>query len=237
MRALRFGLAAALVIIEAAAATALVVASNHDTRPWLTAGFAIPAGLTFVAAGLVALWRRPDNVTGSLLAATGYLWFIAALTESNNSWLFTIGFVFSQPRLRRVRRADPRLSRRAPDAPRRDPRRRRRPHRVDRQPPRGARRREPVDGLRRLPAERGRGRRLADGRLGRDARLDRDHRRRPGADRGDPRRPLAPRLGHEPADAPPRLPLLRHLARAADGLGRARLGLGAGRTRSSGCSS
>ena len=95
MRALRFGLAAALVIIEATAATALVVASNHDTRPWLTAGFAIPAGLTFVAAGLVALWRRPDNVTGSLLAATGYLWFIAALTESNNSWLFTIGFVFS----------------------------------------------------------------------------------------------------------------------------------------------
>ena len=41
----------------------------------------------------------------------------------------------------------------------------------------------------------------------------------------DPRRPLAPRLGHEPADAPPRLPLLRHLRRAADGLGRARLGL------------
>ena len=43
----------------------------------------------------MALWRRPENVTGSLLAATGYLWFIAALTESNNSWVFTIGFVFS----------------------------------------------------------------------------------------------------------------------------------------------
>src|SRR6478609_1594317 len=95
MRALRFGVAAALVIIEAAAATALVVASHHDTRPWLTAGFAIPVGLTFVTAGLVALWRRPDNLTGSLLAATGYLWLISALTESNNSWLSTIGFVFS----------------------------------------------------------------------------------------------------------------------------------------------
>src|SRR4029079_6704310 len=84
-----------LVIIEAAAATALVVASHHDTRPWLTAGFAIPAGLTVVAGGLVSLCRRPDSLTGSLLAATGYLWFISALTESNNSWLFTIGFVFS----------------------------------------------------------------------------------------------------------------------------------------------
>ena len=174
MRALRFGLAAALVIIEAAAATALVVASNHDTRPWLTAGFAIPAGLTFVAAGLVALWRRPDNVTGSLLAATGYLWFIAALTESNNSWVFTIGFVFSN--LAFV--AFVALILAYPDghltAPRRDPRRRRRPHRADRQRPRGARRRDA-----RRPAattaRRARSRVVDSpgGRLGRDARLDR----------------------------------------------------------------
>ena len=95
MRAVRFGAAAAFGILEAVAATILVVSSSHDTRPWLTAGFAIPAGLTFVTAGLVALWRRPENGTGTLLAATGYLWFIAALTESNNSWVFTIGFVFS----------------------------------------------------------------------------------------------------------------------------------------------
>ena len=139
MRALRFGLAAALVIIEAAAATALVVASNHDTRPWLTAGFAIPAGLTFVAAGLVALWRRPDNVTGSLLAATGYLWFIAALTRVEQLVDLHDRVRLLEPRLRRIRRSDPRLSRRAPHAPRRDPRRRRGPHRADRQRPRGAR--------------------------------------------------------------------------------------------------
>ena len=194
MRALRFGLAAALVLIEAAAATALVVASNHDTRPWLTAGFAIPAGLTFVAAGLVALWRRPDNVTGSLLAATGYLWFIAALTESNNSWIFTIGFVFSNLAFVAfvaliLAYPDGHLTRRAAILVAVG----------------GltalignilvvARRRDSLDGLRRLPAERGRGRRLADGRHGRDARLDDRHRRRPGADRGDPRRPLAPRV-------------------------------------------
>ena len=64
MRALRFGIAGVLAIAEAIVAAALVVSSNHDSHPWLTAGFAITAGLTFVGAGLVALWRRPENATG-----------------------------------------------------------------------------------------------------------------------------------------------------------------------------
>ena len=226
MRALRFRLAAALVIIEATAATAL-----HRSEQPRHAGLAHcrlrdPGGVHLRRRGDVALWRRPDNVTGSLLAATGYLWFIAALTESNNSWLFTIGFVFSNLAFVAfvaliLAYPDGRLTRRAAILVSR-----RRSRRVDRQRPRGPRRREPLDGLRRRSAECGRGRRLADGRLGRDVRLDRDHCRRPRADRGGPRRPLAPRLGHEPANAPPRLPLLWHLPRAADGLGRDRLGLG-----------
>jgi PAS domain S-box-containing protein len=91
VRALRFALAAAAALVEAAIATALVFASNHDSSPWLIAPFALSAGLSFVAAGLVALWRRPDNATGFWLAATGYLWFIAALTESNDTWVWTIG--------------------------------------------------------------------------------------------------------------------------------------------------
>ena len=95
MRALRFGIAGVLAIAEAIIAAALVFTSTHDSHPWLTSAFAITAGLTFVAAGLVALWRRPENATGLWLAATGYLWFIAALTESNQSWVWTVGFVFS----------------------------------------------------------------------------------------------------------------------------------------------
>jgi len=95
MRAARFGVAGLLAIAVAVGATVLVVSSSHDSRPWLTAGFAITAGLTFVAAGLVALWRRPDNATGAFLTATGYLWFVAALTESNNEWAYTVGFVLS----------------------------------------------------------------------------------------------------------------------------------------------
>ncbi len=69
--------------------------ATTTAEPWLTAGFAIIAGLTFAGAGLVALWRRPENATGAWLAATGYLWFIAALTESNNSWVWTVGFILS----------------------------------------------------------------------------------------------------------------------------------------------
>ncbi len=93
MRAFRFGVAAVAALVEAAIAIALVFASAHDDRPWLVAVLAATAGLSFVLAGLVALWRRPENATGFLLAATGYLWFVAALTEGNDTWVWTTGFV------------------------------------------------------------------------------------------------------------------------------------------------
>lgn len=93
MRAARFGLAGAVALVEAVVAATLVAASDHSSQPWLTAVFALTAGLSFVAAGLVALWRRPENATGAWLAAIGYLWFLASLTESNNPDLWTAGFV------------------------------------------------------------------------------------------------------------------------------------------------
>lgn len=93
MRPLRFALAGVAGLVEASAAIALVLTSAHNSNPVLAAAFAATAGLSFVTAGLVALWRRPENATGFLLAATGYLWFLAALGESNNSWVWTIGFI------------------------------------------------------------------------------------------------------------------------------------------------
>ncbi len=93
MRALRFGIAGAIALFEAALAITVVASSDHDPQPWLTATPAITAGLTFVAAGLVALWRRPENATGKWLAATGYLWFLASLTDANSSALWTAGFM------------------------------------------------------------------------------------------------------------------------------------------------
>ena len=74
-------------------AVAFVFTSDHNAHPWLIAAFAVTAGISFIVAGLVALWRRPENSTGFLLAATGYLSFLAGLTELNDSWIWTIGFI------------------------------------------------------------------------------------------------------------------------------------------------
>jgi PAS domain S-box-containing protein len=87
-----FGLA--LLLVELSAAIALYVTSDHRVDPTQTVVIALTSIAMFALAGLVALWRRPTNRTGLFLAATGYLWFLGALTESNSSWLFTIGWIF-----------------------------------------------------------------------------------------------------------------------------------------------
>ena len=73
----------------------LVLTSDHEDNKAATIALAVTAGLSFIASGLVALWRRPENRTGYLLAAVGYLWFLGALTEANNDWLFTVGGALS----------------------------------------------------------------------------------------------------------------------------------------------
>ena len=87
--------AAAGAVLLAAGATWLVLASEHEDNPAATLAFTLTAGLSFVASGLVALWRRPENRTGVLLLTVGYLWFLGALAESNNDWVFTIGIALS----------------------------------------------------------------------------------------------------------------------------------------------
>ena len=71
----------------------LVVTSDHTTDKAATAALAITAGLSFITTGLIAIWRRPDNRTGALMAATGYLWLLAALNSADDPWVFTLGFV------------------------------------------------------------------------------------------------------------------------------------------------
>ena len=93
MRAFRFGIAALVGAVETAIALALIFSSTRDESPWLVAAFAVTAGVSFIAAGLVALWRRPESLIGFLLAATGYIWFVAALNTSNEPWVWLTGFV------------------------------------------------------------------------------------------------------------------------------------------------
>ncbi len=87
--------AAGGALVLASVASWLVLTSNHEDNPAATLAFALTAGLTFVGSGLVALWRRPENRTGVLLLAVGYLWFLGALAESNNDWVFTIGIALN----------------------------------------------------------------------------------------------------------------------------------------------
>jgi PAS domain S-box-containing protein len=83
--------AGSVALLAASGATWLVLASNHEPNKVATLAFAVTAGLSFVASGLVALWRRPENRTGYLLVAVGYLWFLGALSESNHDWVLTMG--------------------------------------------------------------------------------------------------------------------------------------------------
>ena len=94
-RAVFLAAGAALGLALSAVATLLVLASDHEDNKAATIALAVTAGFSFIASGLVALWRRPDNRTGYLLAAVGFVWFFGALTESNNDWLFTIGAALS----------------------------------------------------------------------------------------------------------------------------------------------
>ncbi len=71
----------------------LIVASKHVQNEAATAAIALTATISFITTGLIATWRRPDNRTGVLMAATGYLFLLGALTFSNDEWVFTIGFL------------------------------------------------------------------------------------------------------------------------------------------------
>src|SRR5947199_293470 len=52
-------------------------------------------GLSFIASELVARARSPDNPTGRLMVAFGFVWFLGALIESNQSIVFTLGAALS----------------------------------------------------------------------------------------------------------------------------------------------
>ena len=90
-------LAIALVVLaaEIVGAVVQIVVGDHNDAKWATLAFAVPPGVAFALAGIVAVWRRPGNWTGVYLGAVGYVWFVGALGESNNDWLFSSATVLS----------------------------------------------------------------------------------------------------------------------------------------------
>ncbi len=74
---------------------AIAVSSDHADDVQTGAVVFTPLiGWSFIATGLFAWWRRPDNRFGALMTAVGFVWFIAGLTNSDVPGLFAIGGLF-----------------------------------------------------------------------------------------------------------------------------------------------
>jgi signal transduction histidine kinase len=76
-------------------ALSLIVTSDHADYRGLFAAFTLVVGWSFIGTGLFAWWRRPENRTGALMTATGFAWFLQAMTASNSPGIFTAGFAFN----------------------------------------------------------------------------------------------------------------------------------------------
>src|SRR3954452_5019307 len=74
---------------------ALVLTSNHEDQKILAAVLGPLIGLSFIGTGAFAWWRRPLNRFGLLMTSVGFAWFLAALSESDNSIVWTIGQLVS----------------------------------------------------------------------------------------------------------------------------------------------
>jgi signal transduction histidine kinase len=81
----------ALGVIFAGLDVALALTSTHSDQKVVTAILGPLIGLSFMGTGVFAWWRRPLNRFGLLMTGVGIAWFLAGLTESNNSTVFTIG--------------------------------------------------------------------------------------------------------------------------------------------------
>jgi signal transduction histidine kinase len=95
-RARTFGLA--IGVAAAAWATfGVVMIERGEVRDNTTAVAALEvlAALSFVAAGLVALRGRPEQLTGALMVAAGFALFAGTLVAANRSVPFTVGLALS----------------------------------------------------------------------------------------------------------------------------------------------
>jgi PAS domain S-box-containing protein len=87
-------LAAVGAFLYAGAVAVILTGDAEAAGPLLLV--AIFAGICFVVTGVIATARRPENRTGPLMLAVGYLWSLGALQESDSSLWFTLGIVLGQ---------------------------------------------------------------------------------------------------------------------------------------------
>ena len=97
MTGLRRGLIAIGIAGVLLAIVVVVVIAQSDHEPHKTTTIVLGGllGIGFIATGLFAWWRRPDNRFGALMTAIGFAWFLTALTESNNAVVFSLALAFN----------------------------------------------------------------------------------------------------------------------------------------------
>jgi signal transduction histidine kinase len=82
-------------VIAGAAASALVLSSDHVPHPGATIAIGLLISWSFVGTGLYAWWRRPTSRFGALMTAVGFTFMLGVLTASDDSVVFTAGVLLS----------------------------------------------------------------------------------------------------------------------------------------------
>jgi signal transduction histidine kinase len=82
---------ATAALVAGVAVSVAVFTSDSADHAVRTGVLTLVIGLSWVGAGLVALHRRPENRTGLIMVATGFIWFVAQLGYVDNHFLNTVG--------------------------------------------------------------------------------------------------------------------------------------------------
>ena len=81
-------------LLVAAIETPLIATADFapDRELWIVLNWVI--GVGFVLVGIYAWMRRPENLVGALMVATGFAWFISVLGHTEPAPFFTVGPLF-----------------------------------------------------------------------------------------------------------------------------------------------
>jgi signal transduction histidine kinase len=96
-RAPRAALLVGIVLAGVAAvavSVTIALRSDHVSEPGIHAALINWITLTYVSAGAVAWWRRPESRFGPLMIVAGFGIFLSSLSSSNGAVLFTVGIAF-----------------------------------------------------------------------------------------------------------------------------------------------
>ena len=89
------GLVAIEGVVVGLVALAIVLSSDHIDARAFQGILGLFIGWSWIGAGLIAWWRRPDNRFGVLMTAVGFAFFLSSLAAADAAWLFTIGVLLS----------------------------------------------------------------------------------------------------------------------------------------------